>query len=78
MRAIFNMTMSPYLMEILNNYFEGRKVIYLMDAGQKECIVMAGILAKGLCILTTTMEHYVRWSTATAIAKWDYNFGHFR
>ena len=37
------MAKPPYLMEILNNYFQDRKVIYLTDEGEREYIVTAGV-----------------------------------
>ena len=43
MRALFNMATPPYLMEILNNYFQDRKVIYLTDEGEQEYVVTAGV-----------------------------------
>ena len=42
-RALFNMATPPYLMEILNNYFQDRKVIYLTDEGKQEYIVTASV-----------------------------------
>ena len=33
----------PYLMEILNNFFQDRKVIYLTDEGEQEYIVMMNV-----------------------------------
>ena len=53
MRALFNITTPPYLMEILYNYFQNRKVVYLTDEGEQEYIVY------GLCTWTTTIEHYL-------------------
>ena len=37
------MATPPFLMEILNNYFQDRKVIYLTDEGEQEYIVTAGV-----------------------------------
>ena len=42
MRALFNMATPPYLMEILNNYFQDRKVIHLTNEGDQEYVVTAG------------------------------------
>ena len=44
------MVTSPYLREILNNYFQDRKVIYLMDEG----IRSDGECPTGLCTWATT------------------------
>ena len=43
MTALFNMATPPYLMEILNNYFQDRKVIYLTDEREQEYVVAAGV-----------------------------------
>ena len=67
MRALFNMATPPFLMKILNNYFQDRKVIYLTDVGEQEFLVMLGFLQHS--VLATTIERYVRCSTSTAIAK---------
>ena len=43
MRALFNMANPPYLTEILNNYFQDRKLIYLTDEAEQEYVVTAGV-----------------------------------
>ena len=43
MRALFNMVTPPYLMEIQNNYFQNREVIYLTVKGKLEYVVIAGV-----------------------------------
>ena len=43
MRALFSMATPPYLLEILNDYFQDRKVIYLTDNGEEEYLVTAGV-----------------------------------
>ena len=62
MRALFNMATPPYLMEILNNDFQDRKVIFITNKEEQEYVVTAGV-SQGSVLCTTTMEHYVRWST---------------
>ena len=39
MGALFNMATPPYLLQILNNYFQDRKVIHLTDEGEQESVV---------------------------------------
>ena len=57
MRALFNMATPPYLVEILNNYFQDRKVIYLTDEGEQEYVAKAGVPQSSLLgrILWNTM-----------------------
>ena len=43
MRTVFNMATLPYLMEILDNYFQNRKAKYPMDEGEQEYGVTAGV-----------------------------------
>ena len=42
MKGLFSISTPPYLMEILNNYFQDRKVIYLTDEREQVYEVMAG------------------------------------
>ena len=41
MRAPFNMATPTYLMNILNNYFQDTKVIYLTDEEKQDYVVTA-------------------------------------
>ena len=43
MRALFKMETPPYSMDILKNYFQDRKAIYLTNKGKQENVVMAGV-----------------------------------
>ena len=43
MRALFSMATPPYLLKILNNYFQDRKVKYRTDDEEKEYVVMVGV-----------------------------------
>ena len=48
MRAFFYMTAPPYLMEILNNYVQDKKVTYLTDEGEQEYVVTAGVAQRSV------------------------------
>ena len=43
MKALLNMAALPFLMEILNNYFQDRKVIYLTNEREQEYAVTASV-----------------------------------
>ena len=69
--SLFNMATPPHLMEILNNYFQYREVIYLTDEAEQE-YVMTRVSHIALYV-RHYYGYYIRLSTSTVIAKGDYN-----
>ena len=43
MRALFKMATPQYLIQILNNYFQDKKVIYQTDEREQEYLLTAGV-----------------------------------